>query len=71
MRTPIPIPEQLALQPSAQVKRRPGEWLLLTDLGRQLGPWQLERAVRVGPAKVPGLPEGFRFHDLRHYLASL
>jgi integrase len=20
---------------------------------------------------VPGLPDGFRFHDLRHYLASL
>ena len=24
-----------------------------------------------GPAAVPGLPDGFRFHDLRHYLASL
>ena len=30
------------------------------------------RAGRAGrPAKVPGLPAGFRFHDLRHYFASL
>ena len=33
-------------------------------------PW-LERAVRTARAKVPGLPTGFRYHDLRHYLASL
>jgi integrase len=33
-------------------------------------PWAIDRAVRrvrVGA----GLPEGFRFHDLRHYFASL
>jgi Phage integrase family len=29
------------------------------------------RAIRSARRKVPGLPEGFRFHDLRHYLASL
>ncbi|MBA2455570.1 MAG: tyrosine-type recombinase/integrase [Nocardioidaceae bacterium] len=39
--------------------------------GRQLGPWQLERAFRTARDKVPGLPQGFRYHDLRHYLASL
>jgi integrase len=27
--------------------------------------------VRTARAKVPGLPEGFRYHDLRHYFASL
>jgi integrase len=26
--------------------------------------------VRSARVKVPGLPAGFRFHDLRHYLAS-
>jgi integrase len=27
--------------------------------------------MRVARVKVPGLPDGFRYHDLRHYLASL
>jgi hypothetical protein len=40
-------------------------------LARQLAPWALERAIRTARAKAPGLPDGFRDHDLRHYLASL
>ncbi len=39
--------------------------------GRQLAPWALERAIRTARKKVSGLPEDFRYHDLRHYLASL
>jgi integrase len=31
----------------------------------------LQRAFRAARAKVDGLPTGFRFHDLRHYYASL
>ncbi len=27
--------------------------------------------MRSARGKVPGMPEGFRFHDLRHYYASL
>jgi len=27
--------------------------------------------MRTARKKVPGLPEGFRYHDLRHYFASL
>jgi integrase len=34
-------------------------------------PWLIERAIRDARATVDGLPEGFSFHDLRHYLASL
>ncbi|WNM25650.1 tyrosine-type recombinase/integrase [Demequina capsici] len=67
-RTPVPIPHELALELS---KYAAGErWMLEDMLGVQVGPWQVERAVRAarGPA---GLPEGFRFHDLRHYFASL
>ena len=48
----------------------PGEWLLSNDRGGQLGPWQLECAIRAARVKVRGLPDGFRYH-LRHYLASL
>ena len=35
------------------------------------GPWILQRAIRDVREKIEGLPEGFSFHDLRHYLASL
>lgn len=34
-------------------------------------PWQLQREFRKARANVKGLPDGFRFHDLRHYYASL
>ena len=70
-RTPVPIPRSLALDLSAHVAGWPGEWLLSNDRGGQLGPWQLQRAMRDARAKVPGLPAGFRYQDLRHYLASL
>lgn len=33
-------------------------------------PWAIERAVRAHRVDA-GLPEAFRFHDLRHYFASL
>ncbi len=32
--------------------------------------WTIERAVRAARTQV-GLPDDFRFHDLRHYFASL
>ncbi|MFG1821960.1 hypothetical protein ACGFIJ_05710 [Microbispora bryophytorum] len=48
-----------------------GETLLTDDNGAQVGPWKLERAMRKARGKVQDLPTGFRFHDLRHYLASL
>lgn len=70
-RTPVPIPHSLALELSAHVANRQGETVLTDIYGAQLGPWTLERAVRSARAKVLGLPPGFRFHDLRHYLASL
>lgn len=35
------------------------------------GPWMIERAIRDVRGGIAGLPEGFSFHDLRHYLASL
>ena len=71
-RTPIPIPESLAVTLSAHAAAySAGGWLLTDEAGQQLGPWQLQRAFRAARAKVDGLPAGFRFHDLRHYYASL
>jgi len=70
-RTSVPIPAELAAMLSAHVGRWRAETLLTDLYGHQLAPWTLERAVRAARTKVDGLPEGFRFHDLRHYLASL
>lgn len=71
-RTPIPIPAELALNLSAFVAAYPSRFgRLVTDgVGGEVGPWAIDRAVR-GARVSCGLPEAFRFHDLRHYLASL
>jgi integrase len=37
----------------------------------KLSPWATERAMRKARREVKGLPAGFRYHDLRHYFASL
>jgi integrase len=70
-RTPVPIPDSLALALSAHVARYSTTWIMCDEVGRQMGPWQLQREFRRARAKVNGLPDGFRFHDLRHYFASL
>jgi len=69
--TPVPIPESLALYLSAHVARWRAETLLTNEWGRQLAPWTLERAFRRAKMTTPGLPATFRYHDLRHYFASL
>ena len=70
-RTPLPIPQELALELSAAVARWGGERVVTDGTGRQTSTWAIERAIRSARPKVVGLPEAFRFHDLRHYLASL
>jgi integrase len=69
-RTPVPIPQELALDLAAAVQRWQGETIVTGEVGR-CSPQELQRAVRTARSKVDGLPEGFRFHDLRHYFASL
>ncbi len=70
-RTAIPVPQVLALELAAHVRDYPGSTLLTDELGRQLAPWTLGRAFRAARSAVAGLPAGFRYHDLRHYFASL
>lgn len=70
-RTPVPIPRELALMLAANVERFGGSTVVTDEIGRPSSPWAIERSVRNVRGSVKGLPEGFRFHDLRHYLASL
>jgi integrase len=61
----------MTLELSAAVAVRRGLTIVTNELGRPAGPWAIERAVREARGKIKGLPAGFRFHDLRHYFASL
>ena len=71
-RTPVPVPASLGAELSAHIARYGRHETLLTGQdGRQLSPWPVERAMRTARKKVLGLPAGFRYHDLRHYCASL
>lgn len=70
-RTPLPIPQELALELSAAVARWGSDFVVTDGMGGQTSTWAIERAVRAARPRIPGLPEAFRFHDLRHYLASL
>ncbi|MDH2407173.1 tyrosine recombinase XerC [Streptomyces chitinivorans] len=69
-REAIPVPGALL-----ELLPRPAEGgpstVLAQDGGEQVSPWAIERQIRAVRPKVPGLPEGFRYHDLRHYYASL
>ena len=71
-RTPIPIASELALALLAAVRTANGPTIVTNADGRPVsGPWVIERAVREARVSVEGLPPEFRFHDLRHYFASL
>jgi integrase len=71
-RTPVPIPTDLALRLSAYVAEFPcATGHLVTDsYGGPAAPWTIDRAIRAARVKIDGMPERFRFHDLRHYYAS-
>ncbi|MEU2162408.1 site-specific integrase [Streptomyces sp. NPDC019208] len=69
--TAIPIPDSFAGELKRLLDGRTDGWVVADDGGAQLGPWKVERHMRRIRKKVDGLPEAFRFHDLRHFFASL
>lgn len=69
-RTALPVPQSLTTEILAHMALFPGAWVLTGDDGGQMAPWWIEREIRAARAVVPGLPARFRYHDLRHYLAS-
>jgi integrase len=69
-RTPIPIPAEMARLLAEAIPLGNGTHIVSDQWADAGGPWTIERAVRAARSGV-GLPDGFRFHDLRHYFASL
>ncbi|WP_230206406.1 tyrosine-type recombinase/integrase [Microbacterium gorillae] len=70
-KTPIPIPPELAVMLNANVVEWGSGTIVVGTFGRAVTPYRMEEAFRQARAKVDGLPDGFRYHDLRHYFASL
>jgi integrase len=70
-KTPVPIPVELADGLTAAIEKFGGEYVVTDGLKRPSSTWAIERAIRAAKRKLPDLPDGFRFHDLRHYFASL
>jgi len=70
-KTPIPIPQSLALE----LNRMPAKWgsrtILVSETGKPISPRVLNEEWVEARSKVDGLPDGFRLHDLRHYFASM
>ncbi|MCG7430770.1 tyrosine-type recombinase/integrase [Dermacoccus nishinomiyaensis] len=69
--TPIPIPHELSLMLAKAVADGAGEYVVTNEIGRQATPWSIQITMRDVRDGIEGLPEGFRFHDLRHYFASM
>lgn len=69
-RTPIPIPNEMALLLAAATAAGTRQTIVTDEIGWPAGTERIEDAVRAA-RDVAGLPAGFRFHDLRHYFASL
>ncbi|MDX3458434.1 site-specific integrase [Streptomyces sp. ME02-8801-2C] len=67
----VPIPDVFVGELKRLLDGRTDGWVLLDDDAVQLGPWKVERHMRRIRKQVPGLSPEFRFHDLRHYYASM
>ncbi|MBC7631965.1 site-specific integrase, partial [Aeromicrobium sp.] len=69
-RKPIPIPQEMAHLLAKAIQLGDGRFLDSDQWGNPAGPWTIERAIRACREEA-GLTNAFRFHDLRHYFASL
>lgn len=66
----IPVPRELT-QMIAKDMLPEQTHVLRNDWEQPAAPWVIERKFRDAAAEIEGLPEEFRFHDLRHHYASL
>lgn len=70
-KTPIPIPADLTVMLNANPVKWGSSHIVVGAFGRPVAPYTIETAFKDARFTVPGLPDGFRIHDLRHYFASL
>jgi integrase len=68
---PIPIPRELTLLLSASVAKYGTDMMVTNGHGGPCSPSIIKQAMVATRSQIEGLPEGFSFHDLRHYFASL
>jgi integrase len=68
---PVPIPSDLAVLLNRNPAELGSETIVSSEWGRMVSITTFEKLFRAARDTVAGLPEGFRFHDLRHYFASL
>jgi integrase len=67
----VPVSRDLTLLLSASVAEDGTDFVATDGCGAQGKNWDVERAFADAVEKVDGLPDGFRFHDLRRYFASV
>jgi integrase len=67
----IPVAPELSEVLFGAVAAGDGTTILRDEWGHPAAPWTIQRHLKDAKATVPGLPDDFRFHDLRHYFASL
>ena len=67
---PIEIAAHLSSAIFAAIASGDGTTIMRNQWGQKASPKVLQDAFALAKTKVPGLPAGFRFHDLRHYFAS-
>ena len=67
----MPVSRDLTLLLSASVAEDGTDFVATDGCGAQGKNWDVERAFADAVEKVDGLPDGFRFHDLRRYFASV
>jgi integrase len=68
---PVPVPRDLALMLNRNPAELGSETIVASEWGRMMSITTFETLFRAARDTVEGLPVGFRFHDLRHYFASL
>ncbi|WP_217361675.1 tyrosine-type recombinase/integrase [Aeromicrobium stalagmiti] len=70
-RSSIPIPQEMAFELAEAVRLGKGKSIVTDEWRNPGGPWTIERGIRAARKSIDDLPDDFRFHDLRHYFASL
>lgn len=70
-KNPIPVSQDLLVELNRVPNEYGGSYFVLGAYGRPISDARLGDAFLEAREKVEGLPKGFRFHDLRHYYASV